>query len=596
MTSSESRGWLTPDLAQIVTRFPVPLAISVAFAIIANLEIANVIDLPSFRWDRPDLAAISRDQVYGALATGFFASGAAHLFAEGRRWGRLAGALLALALALIVGLICWNMRLLDLQHLFFIPALILTVAVAGYLRNGASETALWMFNARLALAVLTAIVVGVIFGAGLSAIVESLHYLFGTNIHSAHEYIWMTAATLISPVAGLSMVSSDLDEEFRVDGDKSLLVNGVSRILNYLLIPIALVYIVILHLYAAKMLLEWELPKGQVGIMVAVFSIGGAAIWLIALPWRSDGSALVRLFEKSFLWFLVVPLILLGIGTWRRIADYGVTPDRYGLVALGLWLVILVVWFGIVKRGTTIRVTLGSLAIVLAVSSFGPWGARSVSAQSQFERLVALMRENGYFQSGVLEIPEGIDAKTSREGASIVGYLVNNGHIRKLKPLLAGNPVSPPDLDGPFATSDEVAGLFLFSQHLQDQQTYSVSFTANGPFVTELASDTVFSGPHRIDEAPPAAGGNKPDPVIILNGDLMTISYRESAWNIATQSIVEKAREAERKEDMSPLVLTVEGQNGLLRLMFLQVWARVKDGKTENFNGSVNMFLPADGS
>ena len=138
----------------------------------------------------------------------------------------LRGTLTALVCALIVGLICWNMRLLDVQLLLFIPALILTIIVAGYLRNTANETALWMFNARLALAVLTAIVVGVMFGAGLSAVVESLHYLFGTNIHSAHGYIWMTAATLISPVTGLSMVTGDLDEEFRLDGDKTLLVNS----------------------------------------------------------------------------------------------------------------------------------------------------------------------------------------------------------------------------------------------------------------------------------------------------------------------------------------------------------------------------------
>ena len=333
MLTQKSRGWLTLDLTQIVTRFPVPLVISVAFAIIANLEIANALDLPSFRWERPSQGLITLDQVYSALASGFFASGAAHLFAEGRRWGRPAGVVLALAGAVVVGLICWNMRTLDVQFLFLLPALILAVTVAGYLRRGVNGNALWMFNARLALATLTAVLAMAIFGAGLSAIIESVSYLFGVRIDSdAHEHIWMTGATLIAPVVGLSMVSRDLDEDFDPTDHPGLLVNSISRLLNYLLIPMALVYIVILHLYAGKMLLEWELPRGQVGIMVVVFSIGGTAIWMVASPWRNSGSALVRFFERYYFWFLIVPLVLLSIGTWRRISDYGVTPDRYGLV------------------------------------------------------------------------------------------------------------------------------------------------------------------------------------------------------------------------------------------------------------------------
>lgn len=140
MLTQKSRGWLTLDLTQIVARFPVPLAISVAFAIIANLEIANALDLPSFRWERPSQGVITLDQVYSALASGFFASGAAHLFAEGRRWGRPAGVVLALASAVVVGLICWNMRKFDVQFLFLLPALILAVTVAGFLRRASTGT------------------------------------------------------------------------------------------------------------------------------------------------------------------------------------------------------------------------------------------------------------------------------------------------------------------------------------------------------------------------------------------------------------------------------------------------------------------------
>ncbi len=593
MFTQKSRGWLTLDLTQIVARFPVPLAISVAFAIIANLEIADALDLPSFRWERPSQGVITLDQVYSALASGFFASGAAHLFAEGRRWGRPAGVVLALASAVVVGLICWNMRTLDVQFLFLLPALILAVTVAGYLRRGVNGNALWMFNARLALATLTAVLAMVIFGAGLSAIIESVSYLFGVRIDSdAHEHIWMTGATLIAPVVGLSMVSRDLDEGFDPTDHPGLLVNSISRLLNYLLIPLALVYIVILHLYAGKMLLEWELPRGQVGIMVVVFSIGGTAIWMVASPWRNSGSALVRFFERYYFWFLIVPLILLSIGTWRRISDYGVTPDRYGLVAVGLWIAVLIISFTIVSRSGSLRLMLGSLAIVLAVSAFGPWGARSISADSQFTRLIALMEKQGYFQQGVLTIPASIDADISKEGASIVSYLTFNGHIGKLEPHFSGRPDNPFDGEKEYVRFDEVASLLKFSYQPNDDRNYRVNFSADGPFVTELSSDTLFSGPHTIKKEVQPADRGSAVPSIFHDGEKVNISYQDHHWSFDIKTLINEALEAERDDKSEALVLPLESDQGAGRLVLIWVSGYVDDDEVDSFTGTANLFLP----
>ena len=596
MSSNKRRGWLNPDLAQIVTRFPVPLAISIAFAVIANLEIAGVIHLPRFRWELPDLQSVSLNQVYGALVSGFLASGAAHLFAEGRRWGRIPGILLACGCAVVVALICWNLRALDVQFLFLFPALILAVTVASTLRRGASENTLWMFNARLALAILSAIIAGVIFGAGLSAIVESLNYLFGADIDSdAHEYIWMTAATLIAPIAGLSMVSTDLDEDFQPEGANALLVKGVSRILNYLLIPIALVYVVILHFYAAKMLIEWELPRGQVGIMVLIFALGGAAVWLIASPWRRSGSAMVRLFERGWFWFLIVPLVLLGIGLWRRVSDYGVTPDRYGLAAVGLWVLFVMVIGAIVARSAVPRLMLASLAVVLFLSSFGPWGARSISADSQYDRLTELMAAQGYFQDGRLEVPAEIDPIASDAGASIVRYLWLYGHLERLAPMFSETQ------DDPFSrnaavTSEQINGMLGFAtrsrQAAVDRDATSVKFSQDGPITLDLPANSVFSGPHRIgDEADWIDDGA---PHILLSSDRISILFGPHSWDIDTEDVLTAAREASQGGGTGqPLVFAVDGAGGQAQLVLLQISGRLTEERPVVFSGSANLVLPA---
>ena len=45
---------------------------------------------------------------------------------------------------------------------------------------------------------------------------------------------------------------------------------------------------------------------------------------------------------RHWFWLTVAPLALLVIAVWRRVSDYGVTPDRYWLALIALWLLILV--------------------------------------------------------------------------------------------------------------------------------------------------------------------------------------------------------------------------------------------------------------
>ena len=271
--------------------------------------------------------------------------------------------------------------------MFVLPALTLALMIAAYMRKDATEKALWLFNARLGMAIALAIIITVIFGGGISAILASLEYLFEFNVPSAlYEHTWVTAAALIGPVYGLSLMPTDLDEELVLDDQPGLLDRGISVLINFVMVPIAAIYVVILHLYAAKIAWTFELPKGQIGIMVLLFGLGGTATYLIARPWAGRGTALLRWFLGSWFWFTIVPAALLAIAVWQRVAEYGITPDRYGLVLIGIWLIAMAVYLAARRMRADSRVILASLGVLLLVASFGPWGARDLSVSSQLER------------------------------------------------------------------------------------------------------------------------------------------------------------------------------------------------------------------
>lgn len=109
-----------------------------------------------------------------------------------------------------------------------------------------------------------------------------------------------------------------MDEEVDITVQKgSLLERGVSVLVNYILVPVILVYAAILHAYAVKILLDGGLPQGQIATMVSIFAVGGTAAWLVAWPWREQGTRLLPAVRQ----ILVLPAggarRLLVIAIWR---------------------------------------------------------------------------------------------------------------------------------------------------------------------------------------------------------------------------------------------------------------------------------------
>ena len=428
---------LVPDLSASLARFPVPALLSVLLCVYANLDVATLVSN----------GTVSDNQVYLGGAAAFMAAGAAHYFAQGRGLSRLTELLLALGVAIAAGALAfWDVYLRS-SHLFLFAGLLPLLMIAGFLRRDAKQGALWLFNLRLGLAVVLAVIIGLIFAGGISAILASLEFLFNVDLPwRAHEHVWATAASLIAPLYGLSLMPVRLDEEVALSGARDTLIErGVSVLVNYIMVPIAVVYTLILHAYAVKILLDGALPKGQIGLMVSIFAVGGTATWLIAWPWRETGTVLLRFFMRYWFWFTIVPVILLVIAIWERISTYGVTPDRYGIALIAVWLALVTLYLAIRRNRADMRALLGSFAILVLIGSAGPWGANNLSIQSQFGRLV------GYFQSEKLLTPENkivdqpptLSPDGKREIETILWTLSSMGGLDKLKPYFAGRKDDP---------------------------------------------------------------------------------------------------------------------------------------------------------
>jgi len=521
---------LLPDITAVFARFPIPAALSVLLC-----AYVNFVSVGS-SWN-------DEGYVIAGAAAAFIAAGAAHLYAEGRDLSRVTGILLASVAAVLAGAIGYFSEVFESKLLFLFAGLIPVLMIAPYLRDSAKQGALWLFNLHFGLAVLISGVVAVLFAAGLSAIAESLNFLFNASLpNRLHEHIWSTAASLIAPIYGLSLMPKDLDEEVHLASQKgSMLERGVSVLVNYVLVPVIFIYAVILHAYAVKILVERNLPQGQIATIVTIFALGGTGAWLIAWPWRDQGTRLLRWFISGWFWLTIVPAILLAIAIWRRISDYGVTPERYGILLVAIWVAALTAYLAFRRNRADMRAILGGIAVLLLIGSAGPMGANGLTITSQVKRLAAIFETNGLFKDGKAVVaPNKLSGEAINQGNSILYALRDANGLDRLRPWFEG---AEPD---PFKTAIDKWDLvgkiavFLGSENPQRPEDY-VNFTSNVPLSVDLAGARRLVGPLQAlqDHQPLLA---KEPMTAFYDATTLTIHLETEIYNIPVKDLLEKTR------------------------------------------------------
>ncbi len=582
-----------PGLYETLFRFPIPALCALGAAVVTNLDIAKVISLSSEQSVRTIIA----------LAAGFLAGGAANLSLEAHgRLSRPVSHLIAAVTAGCVGAICFFDKLTEFDPWFLLPGLVLAVMCAGYIGGKFKEDAFWLFNARFGLAIVLAIIVVCIFCGGLSAILYSLKYLFEIKVYSTHyEYVWTTGIALFGPVYGLSLMPRRFDEVLKMPSADSLINRAVSILLNYILVPLLAIYIAILHFYAGKVLIQWELPKGQVGWMVLMFVLGGTASYLIARPWYERGTRLTRWFLDWWFVFLAIPTALLAVAVGRRILDYGVTPERYGLVAIGLWALALLAYWGFKRLDIASWNILGALGGLLLLTAFGPWGAVGYSISDQIHRFTNLLDRNNVLidgkLSGEVDGAKNLLQADSDAVMSIVRFLDRMNAVDRLAPIFEGHS------EDPFSGGTEKRMLVfalsrLLAPHSYTQQTdiERIRHKANQKVTIKLAEPGRLTGPHSVNPHTrrPANSEQTGEIVAWRDGDFLAIASGPRVWRAEITSLIQRIEQAGKLREKwnSAIVIDVPGASGVAQLIVLNADVRIKDEELQGYHLEFWTVLP----
>ena len=315
----------------------------------------------------------------------------------------------------------------------------LLVSFAAFARKN-HINAFWQFNKTLFLRFLAGALYSAVLFLGLAAAIGSMNLLFNFKFEwDTFAILWIWIAGLFQTVFFLSGVPENLNS---LEEDQSYPA-GLKIFTQYVLIPLASVYVAILLAYEIKILIEWDLPKGLVSNLILGYAVFGILSLLLIYPIRNfEENKWLKTYSKSF-YFLLIPLLFLLIwAVAARVNDYGITEQRYFLIVLALWLGFITAYFLLSKR-QDIRIIPISLCLVTLFTVYGPQGAFSVSKVSQQNQLKTLFGKYGsYRDSGLQPLTKPVDSIDRDRMVNVLTYLINrhgSNSIQKLIPAKLDN-------------------------------------------------------------------------------------------------------------------------------------------------------------
>lgn len=279
----------------------------------------------------------------------------------------------------------------------------------------------------------SAFISGVIY-FGLMSAVLSIHSLFNMKFDEGKLLlsIFIVSGGVIAPWIFAAGVPGK-DEALSLEVNEKY----YSILTKFVLIPLVSFYMAILYLYFAKVIVLAQMPKGLISYLILSFSaVGVIAYFLSAKEAKDTEKTLHRLFSK-LLFPVILPLTgLLWYAIAKRVLEYGVTENRYIIVALAVWLTGITLYFIISKKKELIILP-ASLSLIAFLISFGPWGMFDVSYKSQHNRLITLLEKYDLLENGRITALKGkMEFDDRKELSGILDYFESSRGMRVLADLI----------------------------------------------------------------------------------------------------------------------------------------------------------------
>lgn len=280
-----------------------------------------------------------------------------------------------------------------MTYLFIYTTAFLSIFIAPFFKQK-DENGFWVFLMRNAKAAVVAIAISLVLLAAIDGLLFGFFNLFDIKI-SGRPFAYSAIISLctILPILFFSGIPS-IDECLQEAPALNKFQTSTNK---FLFLPVLSLYIVLLYAYIAKIIIQWEMPKGMVSYLVSASMLLMLLRVTLMLPERINPKPS---FEKKLLKILpaaCIPLvILMSVGIMRRISDYGISEDRYYITAINIFYYIIIAILLIDKikcKSKYITIVFCGMFLIL---TNGPLSAINVTHRVWINSVKAALVEEGY--------------------------------------------------------------------------------------------------------------------------------------------------------------------------------------------------------
>lgn len=422
----------------------------------------------------------------------------------------------------------------------------LLVSVAPFIMKG-EINGFWQYNKTLFLRFLTAVLYANVLFVGLAVALLSIDALLGVEIEGIrYAQLWVLVFIIFNTWFFLAGVPDNLDALDQNTGYPA----GLKFFAQYVLIPLVSIYLIILYLYAGKIILNWSWPDGWVANLILGFSILGIFSLLLLHPIRNRSESIwIQRFSRGYYLVLLPLVLMLLLAIWRRVSEYGFTENRYFVLIAGVWLGGMALYF-IFSEKKNIKVIPASLAAIVFLISFGPWGAISVSESSQIQRLESTLTDHNILADGKISTAEqSVPSEDVKEISAGVRYLANVHGLDEIQPWFKQNLDNLADTS---ASENQLARSVVEIMGLE----YINAWEGVSPDYRYFSS---ASGPVRLDDSRWLISNQRFDPK--RDTSLVNIGSRTFIFRFQPDSMLFSIRKKEQESPLITINLSVKTNN-----------------------------------
>lgn len=261
----------------------------------------------------------------------------------------------------------------------------------------------WNYHIRLIFAIAVTYLLAHIIVFGILAILLSIQYLFNIEMLNIIAVAVAVVLAFFCPCCAMALMPINKDHY-----DKPLAYSKFLKVLVlYILLPLVCIEAIVLYIYAITILVSWQLPEGGVAYWVFSYAIAASIVWYLLMPvFRSEQPSKLKILDRGFFISLIPLLVLLFVGLFRRIHDYGFTTNRYLVLIISCWFlaVALIMLF---RKSRNVVPLSCSLLVISILFLVGPWSIFSVPESLQMKHFEEIATEYNLLKNGkIVASPE----------------------------------------------------------------------------------------------------------------------------------------------------------------------------------------------